>query len=344
MGNERRGSRRGMKPNENDHPRRCERRSRAVAQTCAVALLIAPASLERPIVPAMDQGQPQDQRHRSEEAENKPDSKSHTPAVGPDLIGPNEQKGGQSKDNWLWNEWTSLFPETRLTDALLTLFTFGQVWVGLRQARILRQQARIAEETREIAFAALGRPYVFFECVSHSLEDWRSGKDYLRFIFRFANHGTSPAIAKDIIAYVFLSYGPGRENRSGTSIIKEFPRPEELTTFLRWGFNVSVKLGEGDEWSDWKRGKQLNIPPGGTSVLFSATLSYEPIRPPKDRWPHWRRIYEETADSGLVCPWLSGRIEYMDAFGRWHWTAFTLRGHADGSAIEEGDPPYNERT
>lgn len=67
------------------------------------------------------------------------------------------------------------FVGAKWTDALLVLFTFALVVVGWKQVAISRKQAHIANQaletadrSRGIALAALGRPYVFFEFVSHN--------------------------------------------------------------------------------------------------------------------------------------------------------------------------------
>lgn len=77
--------------------------------------------------------------------------------------------------------------DIKWTDIAIVVFTFGQMWVGIRQSRISREQTRIAEKTRDIAVTALGQPYVFFEFLSHNLEDWRAGRN------RSASPTTAPA-------------------------------------------------------------------------------------------------------------------------------------------------------
>ena len=94
-----------------------------------------------------------------------------------------------------------------ISAAVTFLATLGLLYVGRQQLETYRLQAKIMRDTREIAFAALGRPHIFVEMASHNLEKWREGHEVFSFKFRVVNYGNGPAVVTSTLAYAFLSRG-----------------------------------------------------------------------------------------------------------------------------------------
>lgn len=256
-------------------------------------------------------------------------------------------------EDWLRGLWAAAWAsDIKWTDAAIVLFTFGQVWIGMRQARIARDQAVIAERTRKIALDALGRPYVFFEFLGHNREEWRAGQDWMGFTFRFTNHGTGPAVIEAIYAKAILSYGPfdrdgrhGDENRP--TFIKPFPPKERLLRHISWAADVSYAPDEPEgETRDWRNGSLLVLKAGETSRTFRTTLPYPPLKTAEceSAWQISRQLHELTGEGGPVEPWLIGSVIYQSPFGAQYWTNFCLCAKPRGGAISWDESPYAERT
>lgn len=162
---------------------------------------------------------------------------------------------------WLWG--------LRPNDGWQALFNALLVAVGFLQWRVYRDQAKIMEETREIAFASLGRPHVFFEFVSHNFADWREGRSNFRTRFRFVNYGTGPAIVRDVLGRCFLSYGPWQQDQDDfDGIIKPFPEKHRLI----WQGYVPLAEGRPGGGEQQRDIADFVLRPGKRSPTFELRL------------------------------------------------------------------------
>ncbi|TPG38555.1 hypothetical protein EAH89_29380 [Roseomonas nepalensis] len=249
-------------------------------------------------------------------------------------------------DDWPGRVWAALWAsDIKWTDTAIVLFTFGQVWIGIRQTRIARRQTEIADRTREIAIAALNRPYILVDQVSHNLSAWRDGRALLSFEFKIRNYGTSPAVMRHVVAYGFLSSGTPRTKRPDTYPAEIFPGADDIKDLL--GDRPSVRIFpevtptvfDPETGKVGFQGKSATIilRPGEDSVPFRRSVKID-VSPPAE----W---FEGTgAPLANATPWLLGRIAYDGVSGQRHHTSFCFRGRSDGVAEEKGDAPYNERT
>lgn len=248
--------------------------------------------------------------------------------------------------------WEPFFNGLKFTDAITASAAAFAVVVAYLQLRILRQHSAIMARTRDIAVAALGRPYVFVEFISHNMEEWRAGRDRLRFDFRFTNHGAAPAVIEFIHAKAMLSYGPYSRHEDVGDLVKHgyvrpFPPKEGLLRHISWNAQVGYASDEpGGQAEGWEKGSPLVIKAGETSRTFQATLPLPALKTAKSQigWQVTRRLREATDASGSVSPWLIGSITYQSPFGAQHWTNFCLRARSDGTAAGYDEHPYAERT
>ena len=245
-------------------------------------------------------------------------------------------------NDWLGRIWAGAWAsDIKWTDNAIAVFAFGQVWIGLRQAIIARRQTEIADQTREIAVAALGRPYVFFLFVSHNLEEWRAGKDQLRFVFRLVNHGNSVAMIRRIYGYVALSSREGRVEKE-LKLIQHFPeRDKLLLTIGPWG-NVFHASDGGKLLEPWRDERQLFLKPGETSANLASQLPFPPLDASGSEIE--REVHELTGRDGPLSPWLFGHVSYQAPLGTYHHTNFCIYGLSDGRFGEHEEAPYTERT
>lgn len=233
---------------------------------------------------------------------------------------------------------------------ILTIFTVMQIY-------FIRQQTRIQRETREIAIAALGRPYIFFEFVSHSFEEWRNGKSQLGFVFRLTNYGTSPAVVHSVIARAFLSKGPETRDEGKGASIHAFPDKSNVKQFILESPGVLVAR-QGDisfpmdvENIRALRQQPFSILPRASSELYGAPVHvFKLTRTHQDDGRRWYEAYlaKVTSDDApvhdQVRPWLIGQVIYEDIYGRRLHTSFCVHAEYDGSVTAQGSAPYNERT
>ena len=252
--------------------------------------------------------------------------------------------------------WRDFFTGAKWTDALLVLFTLGLVLVGRKQAKILSKQTEIADRTRAIAFAALGRPYILINTVSHNQGEWTAGERHLTFRFDFRNHGNTPGIIRGVYADVFLSEGPEQESEAVTWPARRFPAPSVATLSRMPGREPFTSLPRAT--------RDRPAEPGGASVLTSnspgdfysqtADLIYPSgsgARPLIGRQPGetWRYTEEKprpdpNARKCTAPVWLIGMIIYESMLGETHHTSFCYRGGGMRAAEEMYGKPYNERT
>jgi hypothetical protein len=250
--------------------------------------------------------------------------------------------------------WTGL----KVTDVVIAAAAAVAVLVAFLQWRVYSRQATILEETRDIAFAGLGRPHVFFEFIWHNFNEWHEGRaDKLVFFYKFTNYGTSPAIVSRILARALLSRGPGFGGDEKTTIIEPFPKPDRLGGYLRWVPVVNVAQRTESGWKSgdsWRTHEvfvispQRSSTPFATNVLRAGSFVQEDVWPdgeeplPRNRFEQY--LYKQTGPDGLVAPWLIGQITYSDTSGQPHYTNFCIRAWTDGSYTECSEYPYNDRT
>lgn len=205
-----------------------------------------------------------------------------------------------------------------------------------RQAEIMETQAQIMRETREIAHAALDRPYVLIETASYRYEE--GGENLiLYFDFKVRNYGDGPAIVRHVVALGFLSSGRHSAREDDYRAIP-FPRPDELPRLL--GDRPSVRvfpevnpgiLSTRPLTQGFRHKSTLILRTGETGPEFTH-LAKDVFLRKSDKLPEWTQ------------PYLIGIVTYSDVFGKRHQTRFCFRGRSDGVAEEYGEPPYNERT
>lgn len=245
--------------------------------------------------------------------------------------------------DWFRDFWAALWAsDIKWTDLAIVVFTFGQVWVGMRQAAIARRQTEIADETRQIAVAALGRPYILVEGVPHDGRIWRHKDNLLVFTFRLMNYGAGPAIIDEVRGSALFS----KRRKPGTvQFIGQYLLPEPGDLKHSWGHPPLVLAeGEAPPQSKYRfraEGKGLKttlvIPPGNSSPIMAAC-----------------RITKEGADvtddkgdllnGEFVEPWLLGRVAYRTVYNTLYYTQFCWCGGGSGQVTETYGPPYNERT
>lgn len=239
-----------------------------------------------------------------------------------------------------------------VSSAVQAFFAVVLVLFTLVQLRVARVQTDIAEQTRKIAIAALGRPYVFLEFVSHNFEEWRTGKDWLYFNFRFTNQGTTPAVVEFVNAKTILSYGPinqdeDRGNLVKDGIVKPFPPKDGFRHHVSRDAIVHFAPTEkGGELQDWQSASTLVLKAGETSRQFQTMLPRPALgaRPGIAASEDQILLHELTGEDGPIYPWLVGNITYRSPLGTQHYTSFCIYGRSNGSASEWPEEPYNERT
>ncbi|MCB4825526.1 hypothetical protein [Roseicella aerolata] len=256
-------------------------------------------------------------------------------------------------NDWLRGVWNALWAsDIKWTDVAIVLFTFGQVWIGVRQSRIARrqteisnEQTRIQEETRDIALSALNRPYLIVDFTIHNMQEWYDGEALLKFEFRFSNYGASPAIVRYVSAYAFFSSGNRSVHARDNWPARFFPRPEELDALLyyepyskifpekRPDLNLKTKtFGFAHD------NPTVVLRPGEAGPAFEQIVHHVGMHP-RDEW--FVRGSGALADAA---PWLIGSVDYEAVSGQKHCTRFCFRGRSDGAADEVYAAPYNERS
>lgn len=227
------------------------------------------------------------------------------------------------------------------------------------QIIILFQQTKILKETKEISIAALGRPYLFFEFLSHNLEEWRQGKDWLHFNFQFTNHGVRPAVIRYAHSLAILSQGryprdldaetfqliKGTPVDSGNAVWK-FPRGTKEFFLMVSHKTQSELIHHGGADTGEKGGGALVLRGGETSRVFRAMVPYPALKTSEHDigWQVHRRMFKLTENADPVAPWLLGSIDYEDTFGGLYHTNFCVHSRADGTAVALSEHPYTERT
>jgi hypothetical protein len=234
--------------------------------------------------------------------------------------------------------WTGL----KVTDVVIAAAATAAVFVAFLQWRVYSRQAKILEETREIALAGLGRPHIFFDFLHHNFDEWRDGRaNYLFFCYKFTNYGTSPGIIRHIFARAILSRGPRGGADEETTIIEEFPKPDQLSNFLAWVTAVRVAERTETGWEsgrDWT-GNTFVISPHQSSEVFTTNVRLS------GRDSTFRDYLQEQAGpNGRVRPWLMGRIIYSDTLERMHHTSFCICAGRGREYTAYGQTPYDERT
>ena len=290
---------------------------------------------------------------------------------GPHQAPDQADSGNKQKTGWLATFSATLW-EARPTDAWQALFNALLVGVGVLQWRVYNRQAEIMRDTREIAFASLGRPHIFVEMASHNLGKWREGREILSFKFRVVNYGNSPAVVTSTLAYAFLSRGPRRSNprdTEETEAILDFPAACDLLTFISYNpliYRVTevplpplggapliardgipiverVSYINGPEVQRWRH---FVVAPGKDTGLFASDISADPLGRPVD--PDFteqnKYLFNVTSPDEGVHPWLLGQVVYYDTLGRRYHTNFCGYGSREGEVIEFEEAPYNERT
>jgi hypothetical protein len=226
------------------------------------------------------------------------------------------------------------------------IFAAALTVVSLLQWRVYRRQAEILEETRDIVLAGLDRPYVLVDSASYRFEPVGTGRLLLNFDFSLQNYGKSPAIIDRIVAYGFLSRGPGSIDRAEYPAI-EFPTQDHREMFLGDGPKVRVfpevrpdviNLRPIEMGFRHKKSILILTPqaPSPTFTHFAGDAS------PINESDKWLKSMDSSYTS--IRPWLIGEITYLSVFGKKHHTNFCFRGRSDGVAEEDCGPPYNERT
>ena len=247
------------------------------------------------------------------------------------------------------------FTGAKWTDVLLTLFTLGLVLVGWRQAKISKKQTEIANQTRDIAVAGLGRPYIMVNTVSHNHGDWRAGQRQLTFQFDFRNFGSVPGIIKGVYAEVLLSDGLSDDSTEAQWPAKRFPDARAVQVYAMPGraptcsfpaARVDRRHESENSWilrADATSGffgqdMQLHYPSARSpNYLFKKDFSARPLEPePAPPDPDARKC--------AAFSWLLGTVIYENILGGLHYTAFCYRGGGGGTANEIYDEPYNKRT
>lgn len=347
-------------------PRRTVRA--ALVRAALIALMSGAPGLCAPLQPpAAHDGSPggQGKASRPGEQQRDPDIPSvqiPAPGLAPETRDQGQRNSAQSSNNGADGNWQKITGWITAGAALASFAVSGALlFVGIATLRVYRTQAEIMRDTREVAVAALGRPYVFFEFVSHNFDEWREGKANLWFTFRLANYGTAPAVIHLVAAYAFLSRGlSAREGDEETNVIKAFPTSEELPASIAYSSSVYVRK-EGFEGTDvkisYENVKEIDmgvfiIKPKQPSKLYGTAVPTSPLT--KSEYSgmldqHEAYLYEVTSpnatfNKGWVSPWLVGRVVYEDTFGNSYYTSFCVRAYHDGSASAQGSPPYNERT
>ena len=231
--------------------------------------------------------------------------------------------------------------------AVATLFvTAGLLFVGAAQLKTYRDQARIMQETREIALAALDKPYLLVTSVSHNFDQWRSGgwqgkRLFLTFTFRFYNCGKVPAVIDNVVAFAFLSSSP-RGRGADPYPALGFPGPQQLHTLL--GDRPSVRVFPETPLNDINpvSGKLEYAIRTGTITILSNNKSRHLSQYVSNDGTEEGR--EEFLQDKNIAPWLIGRARYRDISGRRYCLSFCFRGDRNGDAMEMYGPPYNEHT
>jgi hypothetical protein len=235
----------------------------------------------------------------------------------------------------------------RTSNKLLIIFNGLLVVVGYLQVCTIRDQAKIMNDTREIAVAALGRANVFFEFVSHNFSEWRDGKKELYVRFRIRNHGEAPAIILKVYGYLFLSYGPYATDDFEGKIegIRPFIAEGNLLREISSNSNVFI-VGEDDIFDIKRCEGTFVLPPGAKSKKLEVSMLYPALRT-EDGEPGFaqdRRLYAQTAAGGPLSPWLFGRVYYDDTRGRSYYSSFCVSCRLDGQIYEYEEEPYTKRT
>ncbi len=229
--------------------------------------------------------------------------------------------------------------------------------VAARQAAIAKRQTEISNESREIALAALGRPHLFGEMISHNLEDWRNGTGYPYVRFRLVNHGTGPAIIADAKTHAFLSRGKQfwkESDEAESNYIKKFPEPNELDFFRTYSgahaliahheLNGSVAYERGPEiqWKDFvvPAGKDTGLL--SSQIVCGSPIDQHNLRSGKESV--YSFMYSATGPEGGVQPWLLVMVFYLDTLGNTYVTNFCGFGDKNGCMSTYGEAPYNHRT
>lgn len=260
------------------------------------------------------------------------------------------------RGDWFDGLWAAVWQsDIKWTDIAIVVFTFGQVWIGIRQTRISRRQTEIASSTREISVAALGRPYIFFEFISHNFDGWRKGDGFLRFYSKFVNYGSTPGVVEFLHAKVFLSYGPHYkfevdDNLLGYSIIKPFPRKKDYADNISVDAQVylapsAISTGTGKLEVEWKIASACVLRAGEDSATYQQILP----RPRMEKndggtaQSTESTLLKLTEEQGPVRPWLVGSIVYKSVFNIQYRTNFCVYGSHDGTASEWEEEPYTKR-
>jgi hypothetical protein len=260
----------------------------------------------------------------------------------------------------LWDVFSSgfwpkdFFTGAKWTDVLLTVFTFGLVLVGRKQASVSVLQAKIAAETREIAKISLGRPYILIDTVSHNYYEWRDGARNLTFTFNFRNYGNVPGIIRDVSAEILLSDGITEDERDVIWPATPFPDPNMVRLYMMPGREPYSRFP--DALGDRQTG------PGNTRVLAHDASSGSFSQNINLRYPSWHSpgsILGRNPNARPINPklmpdpdarkcnaraWLLGTIIYENILGGVHHTNFCYRAKGDSGATEMYGKPYNERS
>jgi hypothetical protein len=206
--------------------------------------------------------------------------------------------------------------------------------INFAQWAVYNRQAKILEETRKIAHAA-NRPFIFVGAISHNRGRFESGLDpLLEFEFDLVNYGAGPGIVNNVVAFMFLSNGPGTSHEDSYPAIS-FPRPRDVRILL--GDRPSVRIFPPGPLNDIDpvSGAAAYALPGSTIVLPREKRSQKFTQFVRDA---------STPAAKLYNIWIIGTVSYDGATGGTYKTRFCLRGENDGSASEMYGPPYNERT
>jgi len=313
----------------------------------------APPPVNRPTIQTEQKADRAIQNHQAPKPETQ--GGPPTPAEPPSLPPPNhatndsEQRGEEGTE--FWPSFGGY--RVKITDSLLVLFTAvlaivtGGLHVSTKRLWLdSREQTRIQSETREIALAALDRPYVIIDSVSYRLETAQEGKLVLYFDFKMQNYGKGPAIIQNIVAYGFLSSGVRSPKATDDYPAMIFPSPDKLDRLL--GDRASVRVFPE------VRPSVINLQPfelgyrhcRSALILRSGEPSPTFVHLAKDANIHrsneWIKLMDK--DYSQPVPWLIGKVTYTSVFGKPHRTQFCFRGRSDGIAEEDGEAPYNERT
>ncbi|WP_428491810.1 hypothetical protein [Rhodopila sp.] len=247
--------------------------------------------------------------------------------------------------DWLRHVWAAAWAsDVKWTDVAIVLFTFGQVWIGIQQAKIARRQTGIADETRDIAVSALGRPYVFIERVTHNYSDcYRGDSERLRFIFQLVNHGSGPAVILGVFADVILSPGPISLNRQEESPLTPFPPKTSfpLTGYHIWSAYTKIELRPQEE--SWRYDSiPFILRAGESSRIFESEAFWTFPRP---ETPDYNRLpFIIPSGHHGTAPWLIASVRYESPFGTKHHTGLSARGRMNSGADPYNEKPFTDRT